>query len=577
MKRLLPRVVAHSLLLIPLVSGAQWLTQSVPLQPGWNAVHLEVKPEPGACDLLFANLPIESVWKWNRRFSAIQYTTDPSTLLPEDPDWLVWLPPADPRSFLSRLYSLQANQSYLIKVSPDAGPITLSVKGKVVIPRHEWFPHGLNLLGFPVNAANPPTFSDFFKYNPEVDTSRGIANELYRLNSAGRGERVVQPNRDRLQPGVAYWVQCRRPQKAVSAIDVSAYGNAIDFGSTLHTRDLKISNTHPTETLSVRVRQRDSESAPATGSHPELAGPVPLSYLARNSSNQLEWLSLPADGLPLTLAPGEHTTLRLGLRRSDLAPYTASGTNGATYQSILEVTDERQSLMIRAPVVASPAPGDSLAYSENAGLWVGAATLNRVNAPAYTGSDTLPTPAPMSIRLIVHVDEAGQARLLQEVILAWDPGLNEAPHTNGTYALYAREQVLAAAASEISRISSAAFPVMAPVLLSGALTNELTGVVDVPFDSPFNPFLHRYHPSHDNRDRDFVPYTNAVETPDISRSIRMTVAPPDPGAVIDAGTDAFSGAYSEIITGLRAQPVHLEGSFALRRISHIAQLQGLAP
>ena len=76
-------------------------------------------------------------------------------------------------------------------------------------------------------------------------------------------------------------------------------------------------------------------------------------------------------------------------------------------------------------------------------LWVGQATLNQVNAPAYTGTDLISTPAPMSLRLILHVDNTGQARLLQEVLLAWDPTLNEAPHTNGTYALYASEQALA--------------------------------------------------------------------------------------------------------------------------------------
>ena len=86
---------------------AQWRTQTIQLQPGWNAVHLEVQPEPRIIDEVFAGLPVDSVWKWDRRFTSIQYTVDPSTLLEESPDWLIWLPTSNPKSFLSRLFLLQ--------------------------------------------------------------------------------------------------------------------------------------------------------------------------------------------------------------------------------------------------------------------------------------------------------------------------------------------------------------------------------------------------------------------------------------------------------------------------------------
>ena len=90
-RRVLRDVSVTLLLLVGLTASlqAQWLTQRVPLQPGWNVVHLEVQPEPGACDQVFAGLPIQSVWKWDRRFTTIQFTVDPGTLLPENPDWLM--------------------------------------------------------------------------------------------------------------------------------------------------------------------------------------------------------------------------------------------------------------------------------------------------------------------------------------------------------------------------------------------------------------------------------------------------------------------------------------------------------
>ena len=61
-----------TLLIIALLAGTwssfgQWTTQTISLQPGWNAVFLEIQPEPSESDAVFAGLPVESVWRWNRR------------------------------------------------------------------------------------------------------------------------------------------------------------------------------------------------------------------------------------------------------------------------------------------------------------------------------------------------------------------------------------------------------------------------------------------------------------------------------------------------------------------------------
>ena len=72
-------LLSIALSLVPRLCQAQWRTQTIQLNPGWNAIHLEVQPQPDGCDAIFANLPVESIWKWNRRFSTIQFVTDPST------------------------------------------------------------------------------------------------------------------------------------------------------------------------------------------------------------------------------------------------------------------------------------------------------------------------------------------------------------------------------------------------------------------------------------------------------------------------------------------------------------------
>ncbi len=60
--------ILPSLVLSTLPALAQWTTQTIPLRPGWNAVFLEVQPEPRECEALFSGLPIESAWGWNKRF-----------------------------------------------------------------------------------------------------------------------------------------------------------------------------------------------------------------------------------------------------------------------------------------------------------------------------------------------------------------------------------------------------------------------------------------------------------------------------------------------------------------------------
>lgn len=572
------------LVTLPLPCLAQWRTQQIPLVPGWNAVHLEVQPEPRACAAVFQHHPVQSVWKWDRRFSTIQYVMDPASLLPENPDWLLWLPASDPRAFLTRLFEMQGGQAYLIKVAADAPPFTLAVKGRVILPRPDWYPHGLNLVGLPVHPGQPPTFTDFFRFTTEVDTSRGYANELYRVDAQGRGQRIVQPARDRVQPGVAYWVGCARAPAHHSVLHLSAEGtSALDFGSLLVRRDLTVRNAHPTQALTVWLRQRASESPPATGDHPELAGPVPLSLLSRATDPQWEWSEFPTAGLSRTLAPGEDWVLRLGVRRRDFAPYAPQGLHGFAYQSILEVTDAAQSLLIRVPVVAQPPSVSAQAgtpepHNDHEGLWVGQATVNQVNAPAYTGTALLGTPAPLSFRLLVHVDAYGRANLLQQVVLAWDPSLTEAPHTNGTYALYADDRQVPATAADVSRISSAAFPLMPPTSLGTDFGQVLAGTVTVRFDDPTNPFLHRYHPMHDNQNWDWEPYPGAVETRTITRGLTLTCDAITNGVANPyAGVDRVSGIYHETLSGLRAQPIVLEGAFALQRISRINTLQGTTP
>lgn len=129
-------------------ASAQWMQQSIPLRPGWNAVFLEVQPEPEECDALFAGLPVESVWDYNRSVDAPQFVQDPSALIPGAPGWLTWFPPNHPLAGQSSLFLMRDGRSYLIKVASNAPPAN-------------WMVTGRPPCGRPVGNRAPPTCKGF--------------------------------------------------------------------------------------------------------------------------------------------------------------------------------------------------------------------------------------------------------------------------------------------------------------------------------------------------------------------------------------------------------------------------------
>ena len=94
--------------------------------------------------------------------------------------------------------------------------------------------------------------------------------------------------------------------------------------------------------------------------------------------------------------------------------------------------------------------------------------------------------------------------------------------------------------------------------------------------SPTNPFLHRYHPDHDNLDAFYNPLgTDApAEVYTVSRQIQLTFTPSDPGGQngSDYGVNEIGGLYGETLTGLHRNPLVTSGTFHLRRISDTAFL-----
>src|SRR2546430_886868 len=95
------------------VARSQNVTQSFTLQPGWNAIYLEVRPTDNSTATIFSNLPVASVWTRAERLSSVDFIQDASEALFNRAGWLGWFHPSRPEAFLGNLFAVQANRAYL--------------------------------------------------------------------------------------------------------------------------------------------------------------------------------------------------------------------------------------------------------------------------------------------------------------------------------------------------------------------------------------------------------------------------------------------------------------------------------
>lgn len=97
-------------------------------------------------------------------------------------------------------------------------------------------------------------------------------------------------------------------------------------------------------------------------------------------------------------------------------------------------------------------------------------------------------------------------------------------------------------------------------------------------DHASNPFLHTFHPDHDNLDANFqAVQAQGVESFSISRTIKLTFATPgDDFASVTASAQTRNGTYEETMTiggvGGAAREFRLAGSFILQLISPVPTL-----
>ncbi len=185
-------------------------------------------------------------------------------------------------------------------------------------------------------------------------------------------------------------------------------------------------------------------------------------------------------------------------------------------------------------------------------------------------------PTAFPLRLIVHQDASGASRLLRRVFIG--------PDANTNTVLTLQQSVLnPALLAQARRITAVHLPITSAGAWTFTGTFGGTGILNAVLTESFdnaasNPFVHAYHPDHDNLDALYQTLPRGAESYDVRRQITLSFTPPGSDFVSrTVGSTRVQGVYLENIVlqggNNQTRTIVTQGTFVLNRISDIATLQ----
>jgi hypothetical protein len=547
MKKLI--IALCSLLLTPL-AHAQWQNTTYTLKSGWNAIYLHGDATHATPAQLFAAYPaVTEVWRWNPNPNEVQFTSTPMIPSAGTSEWSVWKSDGS----ASSLGQVIGQTAYLVKCSAATSVI---IAQKVLPPSAAWVRNGANLMGFPSKLTGSlyPTMGSYFATFPAAIASNV---KIYKYNGGDLGPgnpvQVFSTSTERVDRNQAYWFDSEVVGNFYAPVEISiSNGSGLDFGRTGSTVTVRLLNRSSTVST-VTIAPVASANAP-TGQE-DITAAVPITRRVFNAGTA-SWTETAIDA-EFTEVVGANAAVELsfGIDRAAM-----TGSSNAFFASLLRLTDSANLYDILLPVTARKA---SLA-----GLWLGDAVVGGVQSKTagYTGTATAQT---YNLRYIVHVDDAGNARVLSQVYLGQLAGATPQP------GICTAESALSAADKASARRIVAAHLPLDRVLDGGtmALGGSMSCTISTPFNDPTSPFVHQYHPDHDNKSGT-TPLVSGQESYDLSRAVTFAISAAAPAGVSATGYGAsvIAGNYTEVLTGLRKDSVTVTGTFSLRRVSEIGTL-----
>ena len=539
---------------------AQWQSTNYSLQSGWNAIYLHGDATHATPAELFNSYPqVLEVWRWNPNPTQVGFTGTP--LLPSNgtPEWSKWVRGGTAAS----LTGLTGQSAYLVKCS---GSVTVAIAQRPRPPSNTWVRSGANLLGFPSSRAtgNFPTFTNYFATFPAAIASntkifKYIGGDL----GAGNPLQIFSPTMERVDRDQAYWFSSEVVGNFYAPVQISLSNiEGLAFGRTGSVITARVMN-RTAAVMTLRITPVASNSPP-TGQELVTAA-VPITR--RTLDGQAAWVETPiAAAYDEVIAPNSSVELSFGINRSAMGAAAAN----ALFASLLRFTDSANTFDILVPATARK---NSLA-----GLWIGDAVVTAVESKPLA-DELKPAGGTFPLRYLIHVADDGTARVLSQVFMG---PMAAAPHDFGL--CLSEAGLKADSKSAARRIVATHMPLDRALPGTGSfdIGGSLVCTIATPFDDPTNPFVHQYHPDHDNKSGQTV-LVAGQESYNVTRQVTFTftATPPGGGSATGWGSTVIGGTYGEVVSGLHRDSVgvgtgdglRLSGIFELRRASELGALK----
>ncbi len=556
--KLLIKILLASLVLAG-GAHAQWVTKSYPLSSGWNGVWLAGDASYVTVSELFAgNAAITEIWRWNPNPDSTQFTQTPSEPTANSDEWTIWKRDGTENG----LARMVGNSAYLFRCGSAT---TVPIKQLVQPPLATWLISGGNFLGFPSGITSAPKMSSFFASYPSASTTvLASPSKIYKYIGGELGSSnpmLVSPGSETMDPNKAYWFNVATVGNFTAPVEYEVASSAgLAFGRTLTSCSVGITN-RSTSDLTLTITLGASEAAPTNQA--AISGGVPLTVRTYVSGTNSYTETAMGASITVPVKASNRTTVDFGVNRAAM-----TGAADAFYASVLRIRDSANLSDVSLPVSALPA--------SPAGLWVMSTSVNQVNPTAGGGSSTS---QPFPLLFLAHINAAGTGRLLSQAFVG------KLRSDGNPLGICIREDhVLGYSESDLKpvRYFAAQMPTSAHSIdgTGGfSIGNTATWEIAIPFNDRTNPFVHTYHPDHDNRDAKGGPLTAGQESHDIGRTCNFTFtsSPPDGSYVAGWGSTVLGGTYQESISGLHRNTLQVRGTFEMRRVSEVAAIDLTVP